>query len=651
MRRRPSSIGLLASCVLVISSVTMSTGTAESAPSNHRVVPIRFLHRTQPSAARVDSVSSGDTGFAAELADRPNLKRLPSEEPGLTGEQGLQPVTSVPSSPNVPIGSGKPTKSFEGLNHFRSRYSDGGNQYSGEPPDQGLCAGNGRVLEVVNSVVQVYTPSGSPLIEGEPAFPQAGPVGLSLTEFYGLPSEFVRPDGPFGPLLFDISCLFDPEGQRWFMIADELAVDPPTGGLTGPTAVLVAVSATANPLGAWNVYAIDTTNNGTNGTPDHGCSSGFCFGDYPQSGLDANGLFISTNEYDNLGDGEFHGAQLYSVSKADLEAGDATPTSVYFENVFSGVANSLAFTLQPANGLAGDWDPRAGGTMYFGMSLAWVTDPDPADGVSLWALRNTASLDAGNPTPQLAETRVATEDYLVTHNARQMGGKTPLLKCVNMGVDCIGTDYRFIPSPIPLDTGSAKIRSAWLHNGVVYLTTMTELKGQGAANYDRTDGSWVPINRRVGVAYFGIRPAPGGTLSASLTQQGYVAVARNNLIYPSIAIGSSGRGAIGVTLTGIDYNPSAAYIPFQVGQAPTSVQIGGLGVGPNDGFTGTGEGGFRPRWGDYGAATVSESGSVWIAAEYIAQQCGFQQWLNDPTCGFRRTFFANWSTRLFRLPT
>jgi hypothetical protein len=63
-------------------------------------------------------------------------------------------------------------------------------------------------------------------------------------------------------------------------------------------------------------------------------------------------------------------------------------------------AGRLAFTLQPANGLAGDWDPRAGGTMYFGMSLAWVTDPDPADGVSLWALTNTASLDTGHPNPR-----------------------------------------------------------------------------------------------------------------------------------------------------------------------------------------------------------------------------------------------------------
>src|SRR5689334_20362507 len=35
--------------------------------------------------------------------------------------------------------------SFEGLNHYQQRYSRGGNQFSVEPPDQGLCVGNGYV--------------------------------------------------------------------------------------------------------------------------------------------------------------------------------------------------------------------------------------------------------------------------------------------------------------------------------------------------------------------------------------------------------------------------------------------------------------------------------------------------------------------------
>src|SRR6266542_924195 len=38
-------------------------------------------------------------------------------------------------------------RSFDGLNHRNQRTANGGNQFSVEPPDQGLCAGNGFVME------------------------------------------------------------------------------------------------------------------------------------------------------------------------------------------------------------------------------------------------------------------------------------------------------------------------------------------------------------------------------------------------------------------------------------------------------------------------------------------------------------------------
>src|SRR4029077_9182847 len=41
------------------------------------------------------------------------------------------------------------TQSWEGSNHFDSRYSNNGNQFSGEPPDQGLCTSGSRVFEIV----------------------------------------------------------------------------------------------------------------------------------------------------------------------------------------------------------------------------------------------------------------------------------------------------------------------------------------------------------------------------------------------------------------------------------------------------------------------------------------------------------------------
>ena len=91
--------------------------------------------------------------------------------------------------------------------------------------------------------------------------------------------------------------------------------DPATGNLLSHSAVLLAVSQSADPTGGWNVYSLDTTNN--TGTPDHqGCP---CFGDQPLIGADANGFYITTNEFPIAGDG-FNGAQVYAISKAALAA-------------------------------------------------------------------------------------------------------------------------------------------------------------------------------------------------------------------------------------------------------------------------------------------------------------------------------------------
>src|SRR6059058_5479027 len=68
----------------------------------------------------------------------------------------------------VPTTTGKKAKSnpsfvsgFEGLNFYQQRYARGGNQFSVEPPDQGMCAGNGYVVEAVNDVLNVYNAAGA----------------------------------------------------------------------------------------------------------------------------------------------------------------------------------------------------------------------------------------------------------------------------------------------------------------------------------------------------------------------------------------------------------------------------------------------------------------------------------------------------------
>ena len=79
----------------------------------------------------------------------------------------------------------------------------------------------------------------------------------------------------------------------------------------------------------------------------------------------------------------------------------------------------------------------------------------------------------------------------------------------------------------------------------------------------------------------------------------------------------------------------------------SAIHVASNGIGPEDGFTG-----YDPfaddgvaRWGDYSAA-VADGGTVWIANEYIAQQCDADTWLADMTCGGTRTALANWATRI-----
>jgi len=87
-----------------------------------------------------------------------------------------------------------------------------------------------------------------------------------------------------------------------------LDVVPATGDFTGTSHIDLAVRHDASPIGAWTIFKIDDENDGTNNQPNHGCTDpgaanglGPCFGDYPHIGADANGFYITTNEYSFFG--------------------------------------------------------------------------------------------------------------------------------------------------------------------------------------------------------------------------------------------------------------------------------------------------------------------------------------------------------------
>ncbi len=398
-----------------------------------------------------------------------------------------------------------------------------------------------------------------------------------------------------------------------------LTLDLTTGGAyVGTNHLDLAVSDTSDPTGSWTIYVIDVTDNGTNGTPDHGCGGGYCLGDYPHIGADAYGLFLTTNEYPFFANG-YHGTQVYALSKRQLAAGGAV-TLVRIDTADDAYLfeDHPGFTVWPAVSGQGEKVAAKNGTEYFLSDLASWTDEGIDSRVQLWSMSGTKSLDSASPKVNLTYKIVNTLPYAEPPNVAQKPGDYPL--------------GQFLGDPLPrLDANDTRMQQVYYGNGKVWAANGTGIVFDGDPEI------------YAGVVYYVINPNSGKTQA-----NGYIAVPGNNLTYPAAAAGKDGRGIVAFTLVGEDFYPSAAYASLDAVAGAGEVQIAGAGVGPWDGFTGYPQYHTRSRWGDYGAAVV-DGNSFWIASEYIAQTCTLAQWIADSTCGGTRGQLSNWSTHLGKL--
>jgi hypothetical protein len=517
---------------------------------------------------------------------------------------------------------------FDGLSHRDQRLANGGNQFSVEPPDQGLCAGNGFVLESVNDALRVFDTTGKPL------------TGVAdLNTFYGYPAAINRTTGEQGPFVTDPSCYYDPDTRRWFQVVLTLEVDTATGDFTGKNHIDIAVSKTASPLGQWTIYRVAAQDDGTDGTPAHPTCP--CIGDYPHIGADAFGFYVTTNEYEFFGDG-YNSAQIYAFPKWRFVTAPATVPVVQYDTTGLGAGGNPGFTIWPAQSPGSQY---ALNTEFFLSSDAAeeANGTGSSNHIIQWKLSNTFALNTGG-TPTLSTKVLPVGTYSLPPKADQKPGDFPLGQCVNdttlvtpLGPGC--WRYLLADEPAhdevesPLDANDTRMQQVMYANGKLWgaLDTAVTVAGQSKA----------------GIEYFVVNPS-----TAKVDKQGYLALARNNLIYPAVGVTSSGRGVIAFTVAGADYYPSAGFAALDARAGAGDVQIAAAGKWPQDGFSGYKA--FndppRPRWGDYGAAAVDGNG-VWIASEYIAHSCTLAQFTTPPllTCGETRTALANWTTRITKV--
>ena len=576
-------------------------------------------YELQPGDDSTVGVKNQTPGFAAALvatsAPKPYTQgrhglAIPSKTQGAASANGISrfavnsaaATASLPAPPTaIPnprgsevIDSSSSTFGFSGLTHLDQRVAGTGiytnTQFSLEPPDQGLCAGGGFVVEAVNNAISIYDTSGNLL---------SGPEALS--QFWGLTPEINRTTGVAGQFISDPKCVYDPQTQRWFVT--ELMQDTGAGG-SGRNFNLIAVSTTSDPRGAFVVFGYDVTNDGLGGTPNHaGCP---CFGDQPLLGFDAYGIYQSTNEF---GATTFNGSQVYAIPKQGLiDAAHGNLSHLYVVSFDASQAlvpyGGLTYTVQPAVG-AGSQDEPSHGVEFFLSALQFGNPPYQVldNRIAVWAMGNTRSLTTSSPKLTLSFQVIASETYGQPNPAAQKPGPIPL-------GTLLGESLQFI------NTNDDRMNQVVYSNGLLYSGVNTIIG----------DGS------RTGIAWFAVQPSFNsgtGAVSGRVVHQGYVAVAGDNVIFPSLAFANE-SGVLAFTLVGPDYFPSSAYV--KVGEDGTShVHIAANGAAPDDGFSGyvAYSGGNVARWGDYSAA-VSDGDKVWFATEYIP---------HSP-----RTALADWGT-------
>ena len=292
-------------------------------------------------------------------------------------------AVSPPTAGSTPLAGpgGTLLENFDGVSSLDSAKTNFGAEF--EPPDQGLCVGDGFVVEPVNSAFRIFRTNGTSA---------KGPRNVNAL-FNDGPKQYTS----------DPRCYFDPTTDTWFAVI--LYLNP----AFTTSRIDLAVNTSGDPRTPWTTFHIDTT---SGAFPGHkGCP---CFGDQPLLGVDGFNVYISTNEFSILGP-QFNGAQIYAVSKSDLVNARSTVHFVHFDNLSIGGAK--AASIQPADTVGG-----APAEFFLNALDPFATFDDR---IGVWAMTDRGAVSAGG-TPTLSSAILSSEAYGIPPPTPQLGSTSTL---------------------------------------------------------------------------------------------------------------------------------------------------------------------------------------------------------------------------------
>lgn len=366
-----------------------------------RVSPGASAHSTRPQATVYKSLTKGTIAPAA-IADPRHPPVQPAAAQRLSQEtKGVRRIPHPLIAPAQTAGqvkaqaisqarTGQILQNFNGVSSLDSENTNFSAEF--EPPDQGLCVGNGFVIDAVNSAFTIYHSNGQPIL---------GPLNINVLFAEGL-TQFTS----------DPRCYFDKSTHTWVATILFIGTDS-AGNFTNEARTDIAVNNSGDPTTPWTVYHLNALDDGTSGMPQHtGCP---CLGDQPLLGIDQENLYISTNEFSIQGP-EFNGAQIYAISKEQLFALSQQTHFVHFDQL--AIGGTVAASVQPATTVG---SAPAG---FFMNSL----DPNGTfdNRIGVWALTNSLAVTQGG-APTLSSLVIASQVYgLPTSDVIQQGSTLSL---------------------------------------------------------------------------------------------------------------------------------------------------------------------------------------------------------------------------------
>jgi hypothetical protein len=625
---------------------------------------LRPLHVTAAQRRRLDANSPSQPLPSVSCAPlRRGCDNISTFAGGATGVKGLNAVDSA-SLPTNPLGDI-------------------------EPADQGLCAGNGFVVETNNI--------GEILVFNTALKRLSAPIPFDT--LMGLTSLGWSSGG-------DPSCVYDPSNGGHFFFTEIVSSTSEASGGTfaGCFAGVantcyegIAVTDGNNPFGPYHVYFSSADYNPAEpGDPS-------LLNDFAKISVTRDAFLMFYDEFPLLpstlpgfGGGFFNGAQEFAFGKSALEQGLPTTLAngqpnpaVTVARVNMGLIRTPDGTCArdnvlheggitcwvaviPAQPVGSHFDNAHGGTGFMVGSLDFygfaAVSPTSGDNrIAAWAWTGLSALNSNGCARCRANIRFTGQlfrgvnryyDPEVLSNGFQGSVGAQRSGPIPLGDEC-GAAGLSVFTSCPeggIQTNGDNLTQVSQAQGQLWAATATQI----AQTYTRANAE---IHQ--GAVYWVL-----GTNSFdrtgwfTLTSQGYVTAKHEDLSMPAMAATPT-RGGKAIMLftlsgnggpTGADHGgffPSTAFgrlTSTSGGLLSSKINIADAGKSPQDGFSEYQgyPGPTRPRWGDYswGFFLPGTGGRIYFATNYIQYpNCtGSAFTLTIGTCSGTRDGFANWGT-------